>query len=401
MQLALGIEPESSNFEITTKIFSDRKITYRVGEFWTSKQRQANPIHEISYRACFKPQLPDYFISRFTKQGDLVYDPFGGRGTTAIQAGISGRRVIQNDINPLSTLLTKPRLAAPDLGKIETRLNEIAFNKTLASSIDLSMFYHQDTLIEILSMREYFAYRQREESIDEIDQWISMVATNRLTGHSSGFFSVYSFPPNQAVSQNSQKRINLKRKQVPTYRNTRDIIMRKSKSLQSKLSQVSRLNLRNSYKDALFLSKPADQTSEILDQTVQLTVTSPPFLDIVQYSEDNWLRCWFNSLNTEEISNKVTVLRDVTSWGKYMKSVMEELFRITKVGGYVAFEVGEVRNQTVKLDEIIVPIALSAGFDVEEVMVNLQHFTKTSNLWGVANNTQGTNTNRIVVMKKS
>ena len=27
-------------------------------ELWTSRQRQASPIHEISYRACFKPQLP-------------------------------------------------------------------------------------------------------------------------------------------------------------------------------------------------------------------------------------------------------------------------------------------------------------------------------------------------------
>ena len=35
-------------------------------EFWTSKQRQANPLHEVSYRACFKPQLPAYFIERLS-----------------------------------------------------------------------------------------------------------------------------------------------------------------------------------------------------------------------------------------------------------------------------------------------------------------------------------------------
>ena len=28
------------------------------GEFWTAMQRQAAAIHEVSYRACFKPQLP-------------------------------------------------------------------------------------------------------------------------------------------------------------------------------------------------------------------------------------------------------------------------------------------------------------------------------------------------------
>src|SRR5258706_8600131 len=33
-------------------------------EFWTSKQRQANSLHEVSYRACFKPQLPRFSIER-------------------------------------------------------------------------------------------------------------------------------------------------------------------------------------------------------------------------------------------------------------------------------------------------------------------------------------------------
>src|SRR6188768_3788849 len=50
-----------------------------VNEFWTSRQRAAHSLHEVSYRACFKPQLPRFFIERLTKPGDLVYDPFMGR----------------------------------------------------------------------------------------------------------------------------------------------------------------------------------------------------------------------------------------------------------------------------------------------------------------------------------
>ena len=79
-------------------------------ELWTSRQRQASSIHEISYRACFKPQLPAYFIERLTQEGDVVYDPFSGRGTTAIEAALRGRNVIANDVNPLSAILTRPRL---------------------------------------------------------------------------------------------------------------------------------------------------------------------------------------------------------------------------------------------------------------------------------------------------
>lgn len=56
-------------------------VPYFFNEFWTARQRQAHSIHEVSYRACFKPQLPDFFIERLTKVGDTVYDPFMGRGT--------------------------------------------------------------------------------------------------------------------------------------------------------------------------------------------------------------------------------------------------------------------------------------------------------------------------------
>ena len=76
-----------------------------IDEFWTSKQRQGNSLHEISYRACFKPQLPNYFIKKYTNEGDIVYDPFTGRGTTIIEAALMNRNVISNDINPLSRIL--------------------------------------------------------------------------------------------------------------------------------------------------------------------------------------------------------------------------------------------------------------------------------------------------------
>src|SRR5262249_15301417 len=51
-----------------------RQVPMFVNEFWTAKQRQAHSLHEISYRACFKPQLPRFFIERLTQPGDSVYD---------------------------------------------------------------------------------------------------------------------------------------------------------------------------------------------------------------------------------------------------------------------------------------------------------------------------------------
>lgn len=371
------------------------------GEFWTAKQRDAHSLHEVSYRACFKPQLPRWFIERYTQPGDAVYDPFSGRGTTALEAALLGRRVIANDVNPLSRVLAEPRLSPPLAGAVEARLAQIAQDESARAGLDLSMFYHPATLAEIVSLRQYLVARRSSGAEDGTDRWIRMVATNRLTGHSPGFFSVYSFPPNQAVSADSQRRINQRRAQQPEYRDTHRLILRKSGALLKDLSAGEMAQLRKAARTALFLEGDARSTPQVADTSVQLTVTSPPFLDVVQYADDNWLRGWFNALPVDDIAARITMSRRIEDWSAVMATVFSELYRITRAGGIVAFEVGEVRNGKVKLEEHVVPLGRAAGFTLQEVMIHEQQFTKTANIWGVANNLRGTNSNRIVVFRKT
>ena len=220
-----------------------------INEFWTSRQRQASSIHEVSYRACFKPQLPRFFIDLLTKKGDVVYDPFSGRGTTVIEAGLAGRDVIANDASPLSRIITEPRFFPPDPDEVTKRLDTIPRDGGSAD-IDSPCSITPDTEKEIVALRQYLKDRSSGSRDDMVDRWIAMVATNRLTGHSSGFFSVYTLPPNQAVSQRSQQRINSKRGQVPEYRDTHRIIANKTKSLLRTLTPEEQKNLNRAGKKA-------------------------------------------------------------------------------------------------------------------------------------------------------
>jgi predicted transcriptional regulator len=370
------------------------------GEFWTSRQRQACSLHEISDRACFKPQLPRFFIELFTRPGDVVYDPFMGRGTTPVEAALNGRVPMGNDVNPLSMLLTRPRIHIPSYSEVEERLERIWPPPSAKAELDLSMFFHPHTEAEILGLRAYLADRLESEQEDEVDAWIRLVATNRLTGHSVGFFSVYTLPPNQAVSPESQIKINQKRNQSPAYRDVRRIILKKTRALLKDVTDEMRRSIAPLARRARFFNRDAGQTPGIPAESVQLTVTSPPFLDVVAYSQDNWLRCWFNRINDQDVSRRITMARTVESWAQAMGRVFQELFRITRSGGHVAFEVGEVRRGTVKLEEIVVPLGQKAGFQCLRILINEQRFTKTANIWGVRNNEDGTNSNRIVIFKK-
>jgi len=372
-------------------------IPIYTNEFWTSKQRAGHSIHEVSYRACFKPQLPAFFIERFSSVGDIVYDPFAGRGTTLIEAALRDRVAYGSDVNPLSEYLIVPRIRIPSIEEVEQRLAglRLTVNPKLQLKFKpLLAFFHRRTLAELIALRTYFLRREKSGKLDAIDRWIWMVAINRLTGHSPGFFSGYTLPPNQAVSVESQIKINKRLGRQPERKDVLALIARKSRFL---MRDAARPSARAAQKARVFIES-ASSVPRIKANSVELVVTSPPFLDIVDYVSDNWLRAWFANVDLSEIP--VWQFRQLEDWKSAMQEVFRELRRVLKPGGHIAFEVGEVRNACVRLEEAVSEAGHAAGLEPLFVLVNEQKFTKTSNCWGVKNQERGTNTNRVVVFRK-
>ncbi len=362
-------------------------LRYFVNAFWTSAQRRAHSLHEVSYRACFKPQLPEFFIARLTAPGETVYDPFSGRGTTALQAALMGRRPAANDIFPLGALLCRPRLGPPTISAIAARLASLDLTGEAPAPDDpLLTFYHPDTLRQIVALRRHLLSREP----DATDDWLRMVALNRLTGHSPGFFSVYTLPPNQAASVTAQRRINAQRSQKPPARDVKTLIFRKSKSLLTDGGPPP-------HPPALLTTGPAEATPGLADASVALIVTSPPFLDVVDYAGDNWLRGWFAGIDPDVPRAQH---RTTSAWEAFVRACFTEFARVVRPGGFVAFEVGEVRGGKVLLERNVAAAMAGLPFDLLGVMVNRQSFTKTANCWGVGNNAGGTNTNRIVLARR-
>jgi hypothetical protein len=370
----------------------DGSIPYLANEFWTARQRQAHSIHEVSYRACFKPQLPAFFIARLTRAGEAVYDPFMGRGTTPLQAALMGRRPVGNDVNPLSLLLTRPRLNPPSLEAVARRLDEIAWERGESDDDELLAFFSPQTLRQICALRAWLIEKAPLDGpASAADDWIRMVAINRLTGHSPGFFSVYTLPPNQAVSAASQRRINAKRQQSPPDRDIRRLILKKTESLLAD-------GPMGAHTTPLLSSGPAQSTPAIASDSIDLVVTSPPFLDIVHYATDNWLRSWFAGIDATKVA--IAHHRTEAGWRDMVRATFVELARVVRRGGHVAFEVGEVRAGKVLLERLVWEAAEELPFDRLFVMVNQQAFTKTAHCWGVGNNAKGTNSNRVVLLRR-
>lgn len=221
-----------------------------------------------------------------------------------------------------------------------------------------------------------------------------MVAINRLTGHSKGFFSVYTLAPNQATSIERQKKINEKRNQIPDYRDIKALILKKSKSL---LKDGMTESLVANH--AQFLNQNVNEAKFETTEKVALSVTSPPFLNIVNYKADNWLRCWFANIDPQTVEITQTPKLDI--WKDLVVNSLQAVAHITKPGGYFAFEVGEIQSGSLRLEEVVADCAADTPWTAELILINQQDFTKTSNAWGVSNNAKGTNSNRIILFKLS
>lgn len=61
---------------------------------WFIEKRDNSGAHSGNYHGNFVPQIPHQLLSRYTKKGDWILDPFMGSGTTLIEAQRMGRNSI-------------------------------------------------------------------------------------------------------------------------------------------------------------------------------------------------------------------------------------------------------------------------------------------------------------------
>jgi DNA modification methylase len=86
--------------------FNDLDLeNWKESEVWTDSlwiipERDKSGKHNGFYHGNFVPQIPHQLILRYSKKGDVVFDPFVGSGTTAYEAESLGRNFIGVDIQP-------------------------------------------------------------------------------------------------------------------------------------------------------------------------------------------------------------------------------------------------------------------------------------------------------------
>lgn len=350
------------------------------GIIWDQKQRIGNPIHQTSYMGCYQPGLVDFFLDRYTVPGDYVYDPYAGRGTVPTQAALRGRSGCWDEANPYGRCLIRGKtdLLIFTPGQIAQGWENPdrdalpLFRTTDWLKLGLGNFFHGTTIKQI---REIQAIYQPTMLRDIVN--LLMCIT--MTGHSPGYLSIRTMPPNMQIP--SERQFLLNQGAEPPEKNVLQLLKARLNRLVTGLPGRSGASMW-----------------EGIPPQAKLILTSPPFLNLLDYNKINWIRNLYLAPagygKCPELFNTPTL----SEWCETMKTQLIRCREHLHPEGRICVEAGSIRKDKVNLIDAVLAIAGSAGLEVEELFIQEADHSRTSRCWGVGKS-QGTKTQQVLVLK--
>jgi len=256
-----------------------------------------NRLHSICpYFAMFPAKFVREKVERFSKENDWVFDPFSGRGTTVLEARLAGRKAAASDIYPVAYCLSRAKAEALTLEAVTNRIDALEFdyrrNDHEADAARASeglppffrrAFYHT-TLRELIFLRQALIWRT-----DPVDCFMAALVLGSLHGEMDRSPSCFSnqMPRTIALKPDYSLRYWAERRLFPRKRAVFDILRSRAAFRLEGFPPVEHGLVRLSDARLTALAFP-----EITGQ-VSLVLSSPPYLDVTSFEEDQWLRLWF------------------------------------------------------------------------------------------------------------
>ncbi len=327
-----------------------------------------HPFHAICpYFAMFPESFPERWIEELTEPGDVVLDPFCGRGTTPFQALLMGRHAIASDINPVAYCVTRAKLRAPRPDALRRRVTVLereSRNFDAREEADaLPPFFHhaysQATLAQLLFLRGRLNWRK-----SDTDAMLAALVLGRLHGETRKSRNYLSNQMPRTISPKPDYSIRYWEThgdvapERDVYAFLRDqTVFRYRSGAPEPRGDCHRADVR----DLPTLGLPDAGR-------VRCVVTSPPYFDVTRFEEDQWLRLWFLGGPPHPTYGKIS--RDdrhgnPKHYWAFLSDAWAALAALLADAGHVVFRIGGTGMSAEELVEGLTHAARTCGRSVD------------------------------------
>jgi hypothetical protein len=319
------------------------------------------------YFAMFPESFADTWIERLTKRGDVVLDLFSGRGTTATCALLAGRKAVASDVNDVAYCLTKAKTNAPTrasalkrVASLRSEYSEASVNREAAKLPEFFHYaFHPATLRQVLYLRIALDWRRRKT-----DTMIAALALGALHGEadkSSAYFS-NQMPRSISTKPAYSVRFWKTRKLVAPPRNAFDLLEKAVEYRYESDPPKGESVILNRDMRQLVLAK------EMFPGPVRCVITSPPYFDVTNFEEDQWLRLWFLGGPPHPTTGRLS--RDdrhtfASNYWRFIADMWRCLGVVLGRSSHVVVRLGSSRLSTEELQRQLVATSVFSGRKVE------------------------------------
>ena len=242
------------------------------------------------YYAMFPVSFAREVISEHSRAGELVLDPFAGRGTSVYAAADLGRRAVGVEINRVGWLYGKAKIAPAPRQAVLDRLDDICAQVPdfAGQAKALPKFYHRcfsrDVRRFLLAARKCLDWRR-----DRADWTLMALIVMHLHGKQSEGMSNQMRQTKAMGPAYSIRWWRERGMETPPDIDPREFLRKKIEWRYAKgippLSKAARLYLGDS-------TRVLDRIAKTRGTKASLLFTSPPYKGVVDYHADQWLRLW-------------------------------------------------------------------------------------------------------------
>ena len=366
--------PESIQYKSEKEVLS----TFQALDWSFSTDDTTYLSHDIHpYPAKFPPQLPAQIIKLLSSEGECIWDPFGGSGTTALEAALNNRSCISTDINPIGSLIGKAKTTT--LGTEDT--------EDIIRFIDRLEYYDRNTecLADFIE-RNKGALEEEIPDIPNIEKWFEPTAVCELAFlkyfmkmelKTSATITIAKASLSKIITRVSNQENETTYRAVFKEMKSGDTIKLYLKDLKDNLKKIKELSPLMGYQDIKFITTNVMESivgkdKAIQSGTVDLVVTSPPYPNAFDYHLYHRFRIFWldgdpRDVGKMEIGSHLKYQRNKRKFEQFEKEmtpVLKNCMGALKAGRYAVFILGNAvfDGEECKTAERIGKVAETLGF---------------------------------------